>query len=776
MIEKSFYQLVSKYKITIPKIQRDYAQGRKDKKTKQIRDIFLEKIFQSLKENKPLNLDFIYGSVDKNGNFLPLDGQQRLTTLFLVYYYLVVRSGKDINGSKFENLKKFSYDTRISSKDFVEKLVSEKNNKLFGDTKDNKEIKSIKEKIKDQTWFFNEFLQDSTINGMLEMLESIEQKCNDIENIEDILKKWCDNKCPIKFKFLDLKNLNLSDELYIKMNARGKTLSDFENFKAHFIRILENIEYKNKEKIENKIDGQWLDIFWDFSKDSKEQKAEETDRMFLVFFQATLINFCCKDLEDIDKINIKDLEDINALKFLQHLDSEKIKMIEQILNNITILVEKDKTSVLLENFKIIIGTIQGEDDDGKKGKISAYDREKFYIDMLILSNDNFSLDSFANSNSAKFRRVAQNIVKNRLINKMEDFIRVLECIDELANDLNVDNFYNSLKENFDFGTKKESEIEQLVEEEKHKAKLILQSQEWENAIYEAEKHWYLDGQIDFLLNFANDDLDLFKEYFKAFNSILAESSSNNEQQTIQFRQALLTKGIYFEIASKQYHFLYDFQKGLRSKIYTWRKSVFKKDGDKSPYLKSLLDDIKNGKTLQEVIDDYLKEKGQEKGWRYHLVKHKEMWEYKHIRTPKSDKNLDGILQLTPKISTNNGIECYTYALYCELKDKLVKQYQGNNKLVIQDESGNKLVIQYQVGNSSDTRKMGILLNEDKLLVWNFNENKSKSKFYIIDKDSTEICDQDKYIGSNTDDINEKFQEVLNYLQDKFNKENSNAKP
>ena len=122
------------------------------------------------------------------------------------------------------------------------------------------------------------------------------------------------------------------------------------------------------------------------------------------------------------------------------------------------------------------------------------------------------------------------------------------------------------------------------------------------------------------------------------------------------------------------------------------------------------------------------------------------------------------------IATNSNLEGETTAMY------ISKMIKPTGIKVTRIASGNKLVIQYQVGNSSDTRKMGILLNEDKLLVWNFNENKSKSKFYIIDKDSTEICDQDKYIGSNTDDINEKFQEVLNYLQDKFNKENSNAKP
>lgn len=147
----SFYQLISKYKIIIPKIQRDYAQGRVDDKTKQIRDNFLENIFNALENNKSLNLDFIYGNIDEKDCFIPLNGQQRLTTLFLLYYYLVLRNGKDANEPKFKNLNNFSYETRISSKDFIEKLVKKMDKRLISSESNGK---SIKENIKNQISLF----------------------------------------------------------------------------------------------------------------------------------------------------------------------------------------------------------------------------------------------------------------------------------------------------------------------------------------------------------------------------------------------------------------------------------------------------------------------------------------------------------------------------------------------------------------------------------------------------------------------------------------------
>lgn len=78
----SFYELVMQFKVKIPILQRDYAQGREENTS--ICENFLKTLKNSILHDKTINLDFIYGNVD-NGVFLPLDGQQRLTTLFLLH-------------------------------------------------------------------------------------------------------------------------------------------------------------------------------------------------------------------------------------------------------------------------------------------------------------------------------------------------------------------------------------------------------------------------------------------------------------------------------------------------------------------------------------------------------------------------------------------------------------------------------------------------------------------------------------------------------------------
>ena len=73
-------------KIIIPIIQRDYAQGRTNTNVNRVRKNFLDALYKAVTA-KSIILDFVYGDIDENGILTPLDGQQRLTTLFLLHWY-----------------------------------------------------------------------------------------------------------------------------------------------------------------------------------------------------------------------------------------------------------------------------------------------------------------------------------------------------------------------------------------------------------------------------------------------------------------------------------------------------------------------------------------------------------------------------------------------------------------------------------------------------------------------------------------------------------------
>ena len=87
-------------KIIIPIIQRDYAQGRENEAVNRVRSRFLNALREALVDNNPITLDFVYGEIEEDGSLIPLNGQQRLTTLFLLHWYISKHEGiEDENAS-----------------------------------------------------------------------------------------------------------------------------------------------------------------------------------------------------------------------------------------------------------------------------------------------------------------------------------------------------------------------------------------------------------------------------------------------------------------------------------------------------------------------------------------------------------------------------------------------------------------------------------------------------------------------------------------------------
>lgn len=236
-------ETVNLKKITIPIIQRDYAQGRRDPEIERVRNRFLDALYAGL--SKPITLDFIYGDIDKDGVMTPLDGQQRLTTLFLLHWY----AAKKANVSKEESpfLHCFGYETRYSARDFCCRLAD------FTPSF----TTVLSEEIIDQAWFPLDWQKDPTISSMLVMLDAIDDKFKSVEDLWEKLKNRA-----ITFYFLPIKDMGLTDELYIKMNSRGKPLTRFEQFKAEFERSIRSIDDGTAQRIIHKIDRDWTDLLW----------------------------------------------------------------------------------------------------------------------------------------------------------------------------------------------------------------------------------------------------------------------------------------------------------------------------------------------------------------------------------------------------------------------------------------------------------------------------------------------------------------------------------
>lgn len=259
-------ELLDKYSVVIPQLQRDYAQGRDE--AKELRERFLSQILGVLRsEEERLNLDFVYGydkalSPNHHPIFYPLDGQQRLTTLWLLHWYLLPSESL---AEEREWLLRFSYHTRSSSTRFCQLLVEHA--VVDG-------LRLDVAAIKDQPWYRQSYNADATIAAMLGTLRTIKELVAPEERVA-LWERLCHQRA-LTFDVIDIKGeeFRLTDELYIKMNARGKQLTPFECYKADLTKALRKLDNLGKpwsykmgqlsyaDYFAFKVDNEWLDLFY----------------------------------------------------------------------------------------------------------------------------------------------------------------------------------------------------------------------------------------------------------------------------------------------------------------------------------------------------------------------------------------------------------------------------------------------------------------------------------------------------------------------------------
>lgn len=269
--------------IEIPAIQRDYAQGRP--KAQRVRNAFLMALKEALLEGKKLNLDFVYGNkktTPLGTAFTPIDGQQRLTTLFLLHWFLAFADSKASFRTFQKQMKlptgqpKFAYATRASAQEFCQALVGE----AALQSRPRQLQQPIKTYLKNCTWFYSSWEQDPTVRAMLHMLQALQDFFYEDRKVayQALFQQQY-----LQFELLNLEDWQLTDDLYIKMNSRGRPLTTYENFKAALNQHLQAHYQGEQTTVQHffyQLDNAWNDAFWQLS----QQLAVDYDEAFMRFF------------------------------------------------------------------------------------------------------------------------------------------------------------------------------------------------------------------------------------------------------------------------------------------------------------------------------------------------------------------------------------------------------------------------------------------------------------------------------------------------------------
>lgn len=514
---------ISLERIIIPMIQRDYAQGRNSAEVKRVRNRFLNALVQAVTDS-PITLDLIYGDIDSKGTLTPLDGQQRLTTLFLLHWYAAKKGHVDVE--EYDFLNRFSYATRYSARDFCKKLIE------YSPAFDQK----LSEEIIDQDWFPLDWMNDPTIRSMIVMLDSIDEKFSDVTNIWEKLKGRA-----ITFYFLPIKEMGLTDEIYIKMNSRGKPLTTFENFKADLENELRLYNEDLAVSIIEKIDRDWTDMLWEYRGDNNI-----IDDEFLRYFQFVCDIICYKE-GDTPQGKSSDVFDLLG-RYFAHDNAaleEHLKLMEAYFDCWCNLGDFESPFDFFESF------ISEEHEEGKIRRDGNVD---VFEDCLcdygeIAGNGN---RAFPLGNVVMLYAVITYLLNRKTVSR-EDFIRRIRVVNNLI--LNS-GFEISDSTNRTGGNRMPMILDQVdtiilqgrvdtsidrsfnliqLKEEADKMIWTAENPEKAETLYELEDHSLLYGRIG-VIGIENDDcftkfVDLFECDYDAIDCALLVTGNYMQHDT-----------------------------------------------------------------------------------------------------------------------------------------------------------------------------------------------------------------------------------------------------
>lgn len=656
-------ELLNKYdKIEIPMLQRDYAQGRKSQIS--VANEFLDAIFMVLndsKQEKTLHIDFIYG-YQENNKFLLIDGQQRITTLWLLYFYIYKKAG--LLNLIVKKLGKFSYSVRKSSKNFCQNLLNEDFDLLL------KPSEAITKNVGafEDTQNLN---NDPTIKAMLNMLDLIHMRVNKNKKDFKKLAKNLDNITFNEFN-MDMGDSRLGEELYIKMNARGKQLSRYENLKS----FIEKGKIGNDNKLLRTIDNDWSDYFFNSNNvDNFDRKGLNFLHYANIFFK--LLNNEAKNSDMKAMIDSTNRVIDDFYKPLQNRENIIL------LNNVIHLYKNYSEVFAKSNFLKF-----GDFDSFKNARDSLGYAEICCLYAVLCFVLEYKEKDVDNQMLEDYLRVCRHFIENHRLDKQDEHIvAFFNLFKSLSK--GYKNIYEFLVQN-----PTHSFHSNMYALESRKAKLILQSRNggdnWEEILNKTSSHHILRGWVDYLLDFCCDDFqskpvfNIFCRYAEITMQIFNEIQKDKEQSNgflPLFQRAFLSIGDYGFWATNYFYGNYCGEIFRDREAWNWLLSG-KNNRDKIPYFKKLLDNILESKKtnlfdiLQYIIDSA--DISNKEWWEQLLIRQVGLFEFlvenkKIVQKTRRIRFWDKKVELLPAIkSTKNVRDLLDYGFYLYCKDKRIQ--------------------------------------------------------------------------------------------------------
>lgn len=653
-------------RIIIPDLQRDYCWGDENnvKSTEEKGELVTDFVnnlltqFEEYKNDKDkgsLNLGLFYGYEVPANHIQLCDGQQRLTTLYILLGMINKETYKfrqslisDFEYKHDDKEPYLNYAIRESSLYFLSDLVCQ----FFIDNESDKV-----EDIKNADWYFADYDLDPSIQSILRALSKIQKIFDENRSLDfRAFGEWLLNK--VTFLYFDMENRKNGEETFVVINTTGEALSSTQNLKPLVLQE-KNDEFDNItfnfgtkcisecwEEIETwfwkqrKGDNdtadvgfaeflRWISIIEQVDVDApEEEKTDSIKKLFQLILQGKKCDFPYKTISFETIYNywkaicwIADNVEILKLSFAENYLSPAVN---KDVNNRNAIGQND-CFVLLPVLKYVYKNIVDIESNPTKQR-NAKRIYEFFKNMIRIDN----VSKAVNTLVGDAIKIINLLPTGDLVSLVDGSVDISEISKQI-----------------------------LTDEEKRKLGILNKStnrNDIEEAFWSTQEHKIWNGEILPMIEWSTDDngfcLDTFQNYKSLFAKVFTEeNNADNAKIDDTVRRALLTRGL------EGYPRIF---KGYTNISFGWDWSdwhVLIKDNSKK--FQTFFDDLLKGIDLRAMINSY----SDTHNPYYRFVQYPELMKYC------GQKNIqiwDKSYCIVKQQRATNYLELETFCLYLDL--------------------------------------------------------------------------------------------------------------
>ncbi len=599
---KNFFTEQNLHQIIIPELQRDYVWAESNvknllesmeqttKKPHKYSEKYLNSLPSDIKKivdedqnnKQKANIGFIYAYSDPEMpyRYVLIDGQQRITTIFLLLLCAAVKQGKQAEFERsyfYKDNLKFDYKVREDAHNFLHHFV------------DFILKESHIDAIKNENWYYNDYEKDVTIQSIITNYKVIKafiaEKPIDFYFIEN----------HIEFLYFDTKASQQGENLYIYMNSRGESVSEQENIKAQFLK---GLSAHDKNEWGRKWEA-WQNLFWKYR--GINANVDEGFKAFLVYIN--------------NLVGRTGGEKQNIVTKYPYISLENV---EQYIQALEVILKHNITEI---NSKFT----------GFPKNVNSL----FWLYPLLMYADKYSDCSKIELKRVFefFHNCTRFIPKNQL--NSENNARVTKLMQEFLND-DYSDIVDLLHFEGEYSTILTKEEVAKLQIYKH---FTDRREEIENAFWDLQKHRYVKGGIAFLwkyIDFDEDaisdfDIDKFIKYADNFKEIFEVEIDD------LFRRALLTKGDDYKKDEGRSTYLDEYRHNCSTKYSFLKEKDYIKDmKDKAIFkdfiiayteIKERLGKEEKNNNRNAILQEMIRSFTDIRKWYYKLIKNSNHFAY-----------------------------------------------------------------------------------------------------------------------------------------------------